>query len=799
MSNSSDFFDPLGNDLITGELSFITTLDVVPPINPLTTTNSVNNNVEDPLDFMRILIKNSMLLNSLTVVKFPTTDPLNFNTAIYIMCWARNNYPVFQDLINRWGEELKYAFSNCSDKNDSDPKTSHKFKIFLDYVYLITDRYFIRTRESTIINDYNYSCSNNNSKNVKDIYFKFRQKFFFDYFNNLRNIQFDNLFTNSVVIGSSTVLCGWLDVQQAFITTIFQPLRNLTTNGVTYGQFLTNLQTIITNCYNLLISGGSLAQFILVTYPLAPFTGQNVSQFDDKLMCLYQLLLKVPSYDLNYVVFSVAGNAFIPFYVANYFTDQYVDWFAISQNNKSILSSLIGILYGFILHLMDKFIPYKSIEQNILPPDPTSGIINQGGQLLNYLTFYFTGFQQFQGIFNLYSSNTANLPDTDIEYIFGAPNDTGNRITGILSYVITKLQDFLTYPRTSNTIRLRSDNDIGSPSYFTFTAQNANSFFFGTFNLIDWSSEIMADSTVNVPSKFNLTFILTQTPQNICVDKVSETGNKLINETLEDLILNILSPETLEACFKAYVASHLNILEGLGIPTSQTYISSTLFVDEFGRINSFNGFTVNNIFEKVPATSTCPASLININFLSQYNFDNPNLSTLKYYYIAIVNYILFSICRQSDFGDLELPQLNVANMSFPFNFLPEQSNIYGNADNDNVRLLYEVYIWNQLLFSSFYGAGKFFDPVNLPSVNVCINPNWSTTPLIKNLFYLYWKYDRCFLNQISKMISDTALTTLGQLYLNGIPETEEAVPIPYDRIANAERVDRVNVKNKLLS
>ncbi len=805
--SSSSFFDPLGNDPKVGELSLITTLDVIPPLNPLTTTNSLLNNIEDPLDLTRALIMNSMYFVSETPIKFPNPNPLNIATTTYIMCWFRTNYPYIDDLISRWGEDLKYAFLNCDDRNDTDYKTVHKYNILLEYVYLLTKRYFYRTREYNILYRYVFECDNSV---IKDIYFKFRQKYFDQYYNNLRNIQYDILFTNTTTTNLGLVNCGWLDIEQIIINQILVPFRNLNTSGSTYGVFLTNIENIIISLHDFLSSDGSFLQFILTTYVNFPQYGTNISKFDDKLTILYSYLTSIPDYyDIQptYIPEVFSSIIGIPYFTSNYYSDEFVDWFSRAQNNRSIISSIIGLLYNLIIHLIDKFVRYQQLELPIPTLEPADGITFIGGMFLQYLTFYLTGSSVFgfEGLAKLYSLNNATtiLDDSDIDYILGPPDDTGNRITGVLRYIIEKLRDFLTVPRVSSSILLRSDNDIGTPTYISFPAENKNSFYFGVYDGIDWLTQTMADSTVNIPSKFNLSFILLQKPENICINKLSQYKNITKPDVLENVILSLSSEDSLANCLRAIVATHLNIMEGLNIPTSNTYFTPTLTINSSNKITIYNNLILTNILETLTSTSSCPTSTLNIIFLSQFKFNNPNLINLKYYYIAIINYILFSICRQATFNDLELPSLNLEGLSFPFNDLiiypfsnvQSAQYIYGPNNNDTIKLLYQTYIWHQLISISFFGTGKYFDPINLPDSQISIFPSWTSTGLIRNLFQLEWKYSKCLLDLFAKIVSDQALDKLGLLYLNGISVNQETVPIPYNRITNLERVTGVHPTN----
>ena len=396
MSSSSDFYTALE------DLELPTTLAVVPPANPLGTTLAIQNNLTDPDNLIGVDIMDAMQVLYNTV-SFPSTNPLDINNATYIMCWSVKNFTNFSDIVSEWASELTYGFNNCDDRNDTDTKTNHKFRLYLEYGMLLLKRYFDRTRESPLIDNLLFGCD----KSIKETYFKFREEYFYQYYNNLRNTQYDILFTNKVTTTLGTIPCGWLDLQQVAITNIFEPLNNLQGTFDTYGDLLNNIETIVENCYNFLISEGNLAQFVLTTYPLAPFYGDNACNFDDKLKCIYNKFTDFPSYLPQRSRFpQVTGYTypFINIHIAQYFADPNLDWFQLGQNNRSVISCLCSIIINLILHLMDKFTPYYRYSLAFATPPgipPVANLFNINGagggityigfQYLQALLFYFIG------------------------------------------------------------------------------------------------------------------------------------------------------------------------------------------------------------------------------------------------------------------------------------------------------------------------------------------------------------------------------------------------------------------------
>ncbi len=797
-SSSSEYFDAL-NDL---ELS--TTLGVIPPINPLTTSDSLKNNLEDPTNIIRIDVMDAMkvLDNS---VSFPSNDPLDPVTAIYIMCWFNDNFDNVSDTIVRWAEDIKYAFQNCDDKNDTDPKTNHKYKLFLEYTSLLTRQYFNRTRESPYVDNLFFSCNNG----IKETYFRFRTQYQQMYYNNLRYEQYSILFDD---------FTGWDTVVRFANNNILDPLKKLTTVNVTYGRFLSDLLTIISNCHEFVASFGVLSQFILTTYPIAPFYGQNFCEFDDKLKCIYDIITNFPSYQSQLhhypdVQEDLVTNPSIA--LAGYYTDYKIDWFNLAQNNRSIASCLCGIIVNYILHLMDKFIPYYRFPLfgAAIPSIDTGAVSFAGAQLLQCLLFYFIGVDDFtiityiggfpiftqttafEGLYHRFAKDRNGLTSADIDYVFGSSDDSGFSITGILTYVVSKLGDFLSQNNSTliTEMLIRSDLDFSNtPTYlfFLYDGIPPNKFFLGSFSNIEWVDQLMTDSTINLPPRYPVSFILDKKTQNSYIN----------NTTIETILKNLASENTLECCFKTYVSTHLNILEGLNIPTSVSYFTPSISIDIFGTIISYNSLTITDIYEKIPAAGPCPYSVINYKFLietvtaNNNNYINTNLRNIKYYIIAIINYILYSISRQILFSNT-LPPLNINDITLPVNTLLAGNYIYGSGNSNTIQLLYNTYIWNQLIFDSFFGTGEYFDPIDLPDAPVCTS--LTTTALLNNMFYLEWKFNRCFLNYLSTNIL-TNLYDLLAVNATPLPPPPPIPFIPFDRIANLERVSFVNTEqNKI--
>ncbi len=418
----------------------------------------------------------------------------------------------------------------------------------------------------------------------------------------------------------------------------------------------------------------------------------------------------------------------------------------------------------------------------------------------------------FVGLYHQFAHRNDNITTADADYILGAPNDAGTHLTGVLRYVISKLSSFLSSP---GSISIRPDNDSGVPSYITYPAENKGSFYFGAFDGIDWNTQTMSETTVVSTPRFGIDYILSGRPTNIYVN----------NLTLERNILNLLDESTLECCFEEYVNTHLNIIEGLNIPTTNIYFNPTLTVFA-GNIISYDSLSVTDINEKISETADCPQSNINIifkdssnnidvNILYKNNYlfvspiddieNNPNTSSvkssvknMKYYCIALINYMLFSIIRQDRFSDLEIPPLDLTTIDFDFNNITTPNTYtYGSGNGNTIQLLYETFLWHNILSNSFYGTGSLFDPINIDDVGVCDSPvapptTWITTPLIKDFYYLQWIHNECYLEFLNNILKNDGLNKL-ILYALSIVKVPSIPDFPYKRLANLERVKYVNI------
>ena len=379
-----------------------------------------------------------------------------------------------------------------------------------------------------------------------------------------------------------------------------------------------------------------------------------------------------------------------------------------------------------------------------------------------------------------------------MEYLLGAPSDTGIQTTGILRYVIGKIRAFLS-PRTVTepiyTLRPDADYTLTSPNILKYPGEISQSFFFSSYRALNWLTQPVADSTLNTPPRYPASFIVARVPSTVCIQDV----------TLQTDILNLLSASSLECCFKTYINVHLNILESINVPTSITYFSPSLTLDPFNNIIAYNSLTITNIFEKLPASGTCPYSVIDLRYLKSTirdcEYKNPNLKNIKYYIIAIINYMLFSISKKVIFDSL--PPLDLTTITIPFSSYTVGNYVYGSTNGNTIQLLYNTYVWHQFLFGSFFGTGEFYDPINLPDATVCTSPTLTTTGLIVDFFYQEWKYNKCFLNYLSRLILTNLYDLLASTSIP-LPPPPPIPVIPYERIANLERVTFINTQRPAL-
>ncbi len=734
------------------ELQLDTTLGITAPTNPLDTTFAKQANVEDPQNIIRASLQKQ--INNIMPFAIPTGDLQSFGISNSFLCWLRSNNSEFNDLANDWAEGLKYGLTNTNDLADSDPKTDMKYIIFLEYVRLFTRRYFKRTRESALLDEY-IPCS---EKAIMVAYKNFRKYYFDTVYKPLRNDLFPTLYSNGTD--------GFQDVMNVLQISILQPFRDLNV-GVTYGVFLTNVETIITNVHDFLISTGPLGQFLVNQYAPQAFAGQNVCKFDDKLNCLLRKFQNIPQSndDGSFAVVSDNGSGNT--------ASNYVNMVQPNASKYSVITSLMDILALFMLHITDKFV--GCVNQFMQQPPATDNMIYTGASALERLYFILYGYTLGGGGITIQFSEKPDLNDTQIDTILGdevisSPSPNSVVSGGMLKYIINRLRELLS---SSTDITLYSIlfTDVAPTVY----ARIGSSFFSGAFQL-DWLNQNMADSTVNSPPLHTIADIMTRKPQNLCVNKVS----------LETELLELMDSKNLDQVLGSYACTYVNNIEGINIPAQSTYL---VFNVTGSPITSYN----QTIFVdfSISYTSTTPNSYQDFRFLCdccdscETIPSNSNIKCFKYYCIALVNYILYAIIRN---GENIIPKLVLADLDFPFQTLPSTTfsqYVYtkGSSDTEALNLLfYMTSSWHDILYTSFFGTGKYFDPISIPDDVVCVESNWITTPLIQQLFYLFYIFDPDFLRL---MITD--ITTLSAS--SSISSTNKNFSM---RITNQERITKTN-------
>src|SRR6185437_12241880 len=241
----------------------------------------------------------------------------------------------------------------------------------------------------------------------------------------------------------------------------------------------------------------------------------------------------------------------------------------------------------------------------------------------------------------------------------------------------------------------------------------------------------------------------------------------------------------------AYVCTYLNHVEGLNIPSTTQYIIPTVTPGLFGEIVTYDSFEFKDFSVNYVSSTPSLSSFREFKFLCNCEFcdcksipDNPNIFSYKYYCIALTNYIFYTIIHneQRITPTLVLPDLN-----FPFNTLPYQNQSYVYTSNaggtfDINKLFWMTWMWNVISYQSFFGTGQYFDPVDLPDQkDLC--SGWTTTPLIKNLFYLFYRYDDEFLRQIYWVLGELSSSDPSLLF--------KASTDLYGRTTNLERVIKI--------
>ncbi len=734
------------------ELDLNNTLGKTSPVNPLDTVLSQKNNLEDPNNKIRESLKKQ--INSMNPLSIPPGDLLNIEVSNAFLCWIRVNNSAEGDNLNGDAEEVKRAMDIVDLLSDPDPNVSSHYMLFLKYVSENTKRYLRRTKEYALMSNYNPSCSDS----IKHTYESFRKYYFDLTYKPLYNNLFPTLFKNGTD--------GWYDINKIFQDTILTPFRNLNID-TTYGTFLDNMEAIIGNLHDFLISTGPMGQFITNQYSSQSFAGQNVCKFDDKLECLLCKFQNISNtVDQNGLF--IRGDNNDGTTTTNYFGA--VLPVAGLLSSRSILTSIIEVLRLYILHLADKFIPRIDDYGNNYPP-LTDSIIITGAQTLSYLYAIVSGYSDGGGSIQMVFSESCSFTDAQLDIILGdisitTPNEpvlSG----GWLKFVIQTLRTLLSSSDDIIAYGLGDIND-SPPTY----ARISSSFFTGAFQL-DWLNQVMADSTYNIPSYYPISKILTMKPQNMC-DK---------NISLESEILDLFSVSNLKQAIAGYVNTYLNHIEGLNMPSQDPYVSFTLT----GNISSYDSVTFNDFIVEYSGDPSASYELYT--FISDCKhdkliFDNSNIKCTKYYSIALINYMLYAITRNA----LSItPTLVLDDLTFNFNNLNLSNNptyTYTNntqSTNDLNKLFYMVASWNIILYNAFYGSDSYFDPINLPDQTVCIN--WVTTPLIQQLFYLSYKFDICFLN---RLVTDTVPLTITGSSANTLSNFNS-------RIANQERITKTNL------
>ncbi len=713
------------------ELQIDTTLGTTTPTNPLNTELALIKNIEDPENKIRESLKAQ--INSLLPFAIPSGDLLNSDVSNAFLCWLRQNNNEFNDISNDWAEGLKYGLTNVNDLSDADKKTDMKYIIFLEYVRLNTRRYFKRTRESALFDEYVPSSY----KSIRDTYNNFRKYNFDQIYKPLRNDLFPTLYKNGIN--------GWQDVLASLQNSVLLPFRNLTTD-VTYGDFLNNIDAIITNLHEFLMSEGPLGDFLVNQYAPQVFAGQNVCNFDSKLQCLLCKLQQVPSTTgATIMEFSKDNGGGTT--VTSYNPDRH-DNNITNGPTRSLTEAISNVILTFIFHLFDKFAPYQGYPAT--GTALTNNIITNGGNVLLRLMLYIYGVDNSRGVYNMISKS-CEYTDHDIDLLLGdaviAPTSPNSTLqSGALHYITATLRTLLS---SSADIVLYPFLDPNIAP--TALARISSSYFSGAFQ-VDWLNQTMSDSTINNPPKFSLSSIMMKKPQNIC------SSNR---KSLETEILELMDNKNLDQVLGAYVCTFVNHIEGLNLPSQSAYIDFTL--TGANPITSYDQVTFTDF--SVAYTDDVPNSYQDFKFLCECCDSceliptNSNIKCTKYYCIALVNYILYSIIRM--YIGVEIPKLVLDDLIFPFNSLSLTSPqnytyISGSFDTEIlIMLFYMTNSWNEILYSEFFGPGAYFDPINLSDQLLCVQNEWTTTPLVQQLFYLFYKYDPEFLRL---MISDT--TTL---------------------------------------
>ncbi len=763
--SSADYF------LAFQELNLDGTLGVVPATNPLLTAASVANNAEDIDNQLRnTLVKN---VNKQLPFAIPTSvDALDQSVSDAFLCWLRSNNTEMQDLMNSWAEDMKYGFSNDSLLSDTDPTTNSYYNLFFEYVRLITKRYFKRTKEFALMEHF----LPRSEKSIIELYFMFR-KYYFD-------LVYKKLY-NSLYVDLFSGVGGFIDVAGSlqFLMTGFRLLDT----SLTYGSFLDLFDELCFTSMLFLSTTGPLGEFLL-NYGSFPFAGQNICKFEDNLECLLCRLNQVPGDMFNtseLITFIISGSTTVPATDA-YNTGKF-ESFLYNRPPKSIIQSLMNILIAYILHLLDKFVPFTYTDP-ITSSSPTDYIDTNGANVLLLLLEYIVGGSlvttlpgtpaytnvPFASLNNRFSKS-CKLSDQDIATILSPPSVNSDGTfpiieSGVLSFITANLRILLS---SSDDILLLSPTNSEMPVIsLPRLAAGGTSYFGGTF-AADWTTQQMADSTVNVPSNFPLSLIIDYRPQNTC------NGNYI---SLESEIIELTDQKRLERVLASYACTYANHIEGINIPSQDPYMIPSVTVVGT-TITSYDSFEFDDF--QVDFTDS-PESHQSFRFLCECcdceNVPkNPNIKCFKYYALACINYMLYSILRNSLSID---PTLVLDDLSFPFALLPlvdDNTYVYTNntqSTADLIKLFYMTQQWNTLLFDSFFGASAYFDSANLPTQIVCTG--WSTTPLIKNLFYLFYKYDPEFLRLMITdimTISESNTTLIDNLVM---------------RLTNLERVLRVN-------
>ncbi|HXT84365.1 MAG TPA: hypothetical protein VN704_08560, partial [Verrucomicrobiae bacterium] len=443
---SGSYFFALAN------LGIEITLGNISPTNPLNFPDAIETNWADPFEQIRSSLRrtaNSLVPNSIPFIKTANDDLRTREVSDAFLCWMITYNSEMLDLMNCLAEDMKFAFTNDSDMSDTDPKTNHKYALFLEFVRLTTKKYFIRTREGALLDKFLPKLPT--EKNLLESYKRFRKYYFDLIYTPLYSQTYRTLFQNGTD--------GWVDVSNSLQQNLLNAFQNLSTN-TTYGEFLNSMNDIITATHDFLLSTGVLGQFLVNQYGILPeFAGKNICGFEDKLQTLLNRLQSISgdagTFINSYFIQEINGN------IVTAYDNRPIMNFITNKKPSSILESICYILIQFIFHLIDKFILYGFGSASV----PSDYITQEGSLALQGLFGYIASstYSNTTGtIFSLFSGEHTFM-DSDIEFILGdtviqsgSPN---NFIQfGLLKYIISQLQVLLSSSNDITLYDIRQDN-----------------------------------------------------------------------------------------------------------------------------------------------------------------------------------------------------------------------------------------------------------------------------------------------------------------------------------------------------